>query len=387
MRRRLAVVFATWLVSAAWLGCNLILGNESAVFAPEIDAAGLDGLAPSDGGSDAFDFPDGSAPDGDAGPCVDTSKNPRHCGACFHDCLGGQCVDGTCQPFQIAIDESGPLAIAIDETHVYWTNRSTGTLWRVPKSGGSKERLFEAPGEGLGDEIAVHDGRLYFAYTVGDAGVVRCPVTGCSDAGPEPVLENGNPASAVTIEDGVLLFVETASGRIGRCPLPCNGSFDIVASGETLPLRAAQAGNVVAWTVITNEIRIKVGDDAPFGIPTGNNFAVGIAISDGLVYAEEINKGPLVIPTDGGPAVRLMSSNFGYSEELTLDDASVYFTDKISQGRVLRCGRAGCGDSGVELATKQPDPRGIAVDGVSIYWVNSSNTVSGGVGAVMRLAK
>jgi hypothetical protein len=385
VRRRAGLFFASWLVSGAWLGCNLILGNESAVFVPGESGTSDDGSA-RDGGSDASQPDDGSFPDGaeDAGPCTDLATNARHCGACFHDCLGGQCVGGICQPVEIATDESGPFAIAVDATHVYWTNRESGDLWRVPIAGGTKERLFDGPENSLGDEIAVHDGLIYFPHQVGDAGVVRCPVSGCPNSGPEPVVENGTMATAVTIEDGVLLFVESAvGGRIGRCPLPCNGTFEIVASGEMLPLRAAQSGNVVAWSVITNDVRIKVGDAGPISVPTNNGFATGIAVSGGLVYAEEHNVGPLVMPTDGGPRQRLTASTFSFSEELAVDEANVYFTDTTDNGRVMRCARTGCGDSGVPLATNQSRPRGIAVDAKSVYWVNSG----GADGHVMRVAK
>ena len=389
MRRRLAVFLGSWLVSGVWLGCNLILGNESAVFTPGSAEAGAgDGAAPDSMGGDGSPPLDGAPPidgaDPDAGPCVNVATNPKHCGACFHDCLGGQCAGGICQPVELATDESGPFAIAVDATHVYWGNRDTGNLWRVPIAGGAKQILFDGPDDSLGDEIAIHDGMIYFPHLAGDAGVVRCPVTGCPNTGPESVVENGAVATAVRIESGVLLFVESSiDGRIGRCPLPCNGVFEIVASGETLPLRAAQSGDVVAWSVITNNVRIKVGDAAAFSVPTNNGFTTGIAVSGGLVYAEEHNLGPIVVPTDGGPRQRLTASDFSFSEELTLDEANVYFTDTVDNGRVVRCARTGCGDSGVPLATNQSRPRGIAVDEKSVYWVNTG----GSVGRVMRVAK
>src|SRR5690349_7067990 len=105
MRRRLGIVIGTWVVSAAWLGCNLILGNESAVFTPEAPETGaIDGTTPDSSSSDGSQGTDGNVPD-DAGPCTNVATNPKHCGACFHDCLGGQCVGGACQPIQLAVDD------------------------------------------------------------------------------------------------------------------------------------------------------------------------------------------------------------------------------------------------------------------------------------------
>ena len=149
MRRRIGLFFASWLVSGAWLGCNVILGNESAVFVPLERGSAADGSTP-----DVLVATDGSSNDGgaeDAGPCIEVATNPKHCGACFHDCLGGQCVAGMCQPVELASDESGPFAIAVDATHVYWNNRATGDLWRVPIAGGAKERLFDGPNDTHGE--------------------------------------------------------------------------------------------------------------------------------------------------------------------------------------------------------------------------------------------
>src|SRR5262245_8002876 len=66
-----------------------------------------------------------------ANPCAaDTATDPRNCGRCGHDCLGGACEVGRCRPVVLASaagkNEAGPL---IDRTHVYWV---TGTA--APKT-------------------------------------------------------------------------------------------------------------------------------------------------------------------------------------------------------------------------------------------------------------
>jgi hypothetical protein len=77
-----------------------------------------------DGGGSAADTsvdpPDTSTtPDTGVDAAVD---DPKNCGAPGHDCFGGECVKGICQPVVIAEQQNRPLAIIADATHVYWVN-------------------------------------------------------------------------------------------------------------------------------------------------------------------------------------------------------------------------------------------------------------------------
>ena len=177
MRRALACISVSWLSCAGWLGCNLILGNESAVFAPEgSDAAAPDGDTPdaplADGGTGDVAVRD--APDTEASTCVDTKSDPSHCGRCFHDCRGGSCIDGTCQPVTLVTESGRPGPIAVDGTHVYWANRQSGDIARVPIAGGARQLIYDGPSDTTpGQEIAVHQGHVYFALPETDGGIVR----------------------------------------------------------------------------------------------------------------------------------------------------------------------------------------------------------------------
>ena len=63
---------------------------------------------------------------------------------------------------------------------------------------------------------------------------------------------------------------------------------------------------------------------------------------------------------------------------LATDGIKVYFTDlgidrstnTTNTGRVAKCPIAGCSDNGTTIADKLENPRGIGVDGTSIYWAD-----------------
>lgn len=93
------------------------------------DFDGLSGGAANtanDGGQsrDAQTLADGRVidPSGDGGnlqTCGDTSSDPHNCGQCKHDCLGGACDSGKCQPFVLAQNLDHPLGIGLSQGKLY----------------------------------------------------------------------------------------------------------------------------------------------------------------------------------------------------------------------------------------------------------------------------
>jgi hypothetical protein len=66
---------------------------------------------------------------------ADTSDDPANCGSCNHDCLGGTCMGGQCQPITLATT-SGSVGIAIDSTYIYWANAATSNsgIYKISKA-------------------------------------------------------------------------------------------------------------------------------------------------------------------------------------------------------------------------------------------------------------
>ena len=124
---------------------------------------------------------------GDTGCETDLSTNPQHCGACGHSCLGGNCTDGKCEPFQVA-SVTTPRGVAVDATSVYVTTFAPAIV-RVQHDGKCPPASpcpFEFAGDSLGDGPERGSaGRSRLSATApGSGGSTRRPAR--SRAAPQP---------------------------------------------------------------------------------------------------------------------------------------------------------------------------------------------------------
>jgi hypothetical protein len=77
--------------------------------------------------------------------CVDTLVDAQNCGACGHDCQGGACLAGACQPVTLfhgtgCAKSSAYGGLASDAENLYWTDESHGVA-SLPLSGGTLKQL------------------------------------------------------------------------------------------------------------------------------------------------------------------------------------------------------------------------------------------------------
>lgn len=391
MRRRGAILLLVSSSSAfAWLGCNALLGIESAVFEPDGGSA-LDTGKPNDDGAaqDASPSDASDAADVIVHPCTSTFTDTFNCGACGHDCLGGACTAGRCEPVVLANELGQPMAIAVDATHVYWTNATTGDVRRAPIAGGPAQTLFDGPtGTDLGEGLVRSGADVYFTVGDADGGVFRCPATGCGAGGPVPVVAPlASPQFVGLADGGVLLFSEGAfGGRVGRCTLPCASAADFVAGSEGFPKFVAAASGSVYWSTLIpgpgNLRRAVDGAGAATTVVPGETVQQVEVNGDEVLFAVR-GSGVKGLPRDGGPTRRLYEP-LTQTERFVVDGTVIYFNDSLTLGRILRCPVVGCGDAGTTMASSQIRPYAIAVDKTSIYWTNFGD---GNTGSIVRLAK
>lgn len=122
-------------VGVAWLASSVV---AAVVVACSSFGGALAEAEPSDAGT-----PETCPPDVPPPPCDSSAldHDSHHCGACGHDCLGGECSAGACRPMVIASFPGPPvLDLTVDAERVLWITSTglegeNGILYACPKSG------------------------------------------------------------------------------------------------------------------------------------------------------------------------------------------------------------------------------------------------------------
>lgn len=177
------------------------------------------------------------------------ATDSKNCGACGHDCQGGICAAGACQPRILVpaaqlgtLQASGSSAAGrhlhvVDSGHFYWFS-TDGRLARWPLAGGAPEPLSEPGQKFVHPPIPAGDSVFWIEEPAQGALLRQVPKTG------------GNAATVKTYMGGVSSFQLTGGGDV--IFLESSGGFTVyrVKSGTTIvdtALASAAAAGVNAY--------------------------------------------------------------------------------------------------------------------------------------------
>lgn len=336
-------------------------------------------------GSVTEDEPDAEAPPDvlvvDAGCGADLATDPKHCGRCDRDCLGGSCVEGKCTPVTVATGLPAPYYLAQDATHLYVTSRSSGHVYRVVKDGSTPpERIFERE-SGRSFAVTVHGDHVYASdLTLGL--VFRVPKAGGAS---ETIAAVHEPADVV-VDDGFVWFTSFRAddnqgpGRLERALLDggARESFsDPLAFCEGLAI---------------DERRVVVGGDGTLKIYPKDGGAsstvVGedprrIVIADGTVYLTGYN-GNRVWRLSNDGLLEPLAEGMGVIGDgsLAVDETSVYWTTGAPGGTtVYKASNDPRSVAPAEVFLTGERPIGIVLDDRAVYVAMS------GSGTIVRVAR
>jgi hypothetical protein len=374
------------VAAGLWVSCN--------IYTPDLLVQGLiaqdggpdeDGAVPPDDGASGFDVPgeDGCAPG--LGRCGQTQCNvqftvdPKNCGACGHDCRGGPCLGGACQPILVASQQSAPAFIAVDDTGVYWTNSGDGTVMRSNKDGTGQLKI--ASGQDTPWVIRVRKGRVYWGDDDTGGFVGSAPA-----AGGGPVLNMTGPQPSprgLDVDDQYVYFdtEDTDAGTFQRVQLD-GGGLTVIASQQGSPKDVIVTPTAVFWSNAADGTIMRYdvagGTFAPFVKNLVNPFGMGW---DGtFIYwtCHVADAGCVGRVAMDGSQKTILASGQQLPRAIAVDATYMYFTDE-GDGTVRRVPSGG--GQLETLASGQVQPWGIAIDDEFVYWAAK------GAGTILKVAK
>ncbi|HSQ63684.1 MAG TPA: hypothetical protein VLM85_10745 [Polyangiaceae bacterium] len=306
-------------LACAWLGVSMSGCVGDAPIVP-IDS-GSDGGGGSDsgGGDVVADVSCTSPLTTCGGACVNTDSDKANCGRCGHDCVGGACTTGVCQPLKVA-NGAGPITnappMATDGTYVCWSiNTSSGTVYCAPTNVTTAVPIAVASGQDKPAAIAVAAGKVFWG--TGGGGIIT--------------LHSGNPAN-------------TSDTPLTPTIAPLGGDF------YDLENLAANSAGTQLYVSYENSL--------------SNGVDYALMIDDLDIGGQSRSN---VVTVSGTNSLSMRTRG------LVTDDKALFYSynyGATNGGTVVRT-PLGSG-SGTVISSAEDSPVGTFVDNGFAYWANSS---------------
>jgi hypothetical protein len=339
--------------------------------------------APQEDASSGFD----AAPPFDAGSCgADFLNDPKNCGYCGHDCLGGECHSGKCQavtlagglalPYGIAVvggavyfasqgqgagnpgaiwrastaadaglatpivSQNGPYLLAADAQNLYWTNQQTNSVFRAPLAGGVATEI--APNQNQPSGIAVTATHVYWTtYKGGEVKRTALPGGGAIET-----LASGQAGPAgLAVDAQYVYFANFDGGTIAKVPIAGGTVVPLAQALQQQPLAVAIDAKSVYWTSYADgrvsSCPLDPGASMDLVAPTAGARGLGILVDGSrLVFSRTFDSftntgiyASLLVP--GSPTPLAQPTN-AYPSVLAQDATAIYFTNFALGGSVMK---------------------------------------------------
>ena len=201
-------------------------------------------------------------------------------------------LDGS-DPQTLVSGQNGPIGVAVDGSHLYWTNQNDGSVWEANRDGSSPHVISSA---GLaGWDIAVGGGHLY--WTV----LGRPPAGGAiweanlDGSDPHAIVTGQATPVGIAVNPGSIYWSTTGgnsagAGEIWQANLDGSSPHAIV-TGQFEPLGVAVNSGNLFWTAAhgsaagAGEIwQASLDGGSPHAIVTGQDAPFGVAADGSHVY-------------------------------------------------------------------------------------------------------
>jgi hypothetical protein len=277
-------------------------------------------------------------------------------------------------PVMLASGQHAPAAIAVDRENVYWFNLGTNDTTDT-----------KAPRPWMNGQV------------------MKCAIAGCGNK-PTPLATGRTMASGTVVPlafatDGQNVYwSDVTSGdwpwALLRCSVAgCDDSPSVII--PELATAIAVYASKVYWTAGNGAVSTchisGCGVPTSLWSPSAPALAFGIAVDSSGVYwagepRDQVFKcgldGCATHPTELNP----IDTEVAALGQVAIDAENVYFVDgnPLQHGMILKCPKSGCSGSSTALANGLSSPRGIASDGIHVYWAEAESEDTVVDGRVVR---
>jgi hypothetical protein len=304
----------------------------------------------------------------DAGACdADTNADPRNCGACGHDCCGGACTSGQCQPLVLASQQTKPAWVIADATHVYWEVNTTSFQPKPPPTD-----IMRVGVDGKGLEVFASQREIFNGIQSDGTRIIwleaglplpffrvawldKTAPIGDAGAAVQFVAATDPNASQATVRG---FFVDTTTTYwFGNSSTECPGFSACVFFAANTDLGTR--------TVIQAKT-------SPFNIALDSNDADYIYPWTTTGSIARVSKNFV----DGGLASDVLVTTFdGGVSGTAVDETTLYFTDTAA-GTIYATPKGLDASAPQPFATLQNIPSTVYATQGAVYWANADGIVS-----------
>ncbi len=300
----------------------------------------------SSSGMDSSTVEDSStAPDSS---CTTGSQTDSHnCGSCGHDCLGGGCSGGLCEPFQLATGVTS-WDMVVSNGQLFWVDQaSPGHVWTCTVSTATQ----------------------------------TCPVSSFSPPQVSPErITLGGPGNA-TLYWSDYGTGSTNNGSIMSLPLT-GGTPSTVASNLWTPQGVAADATYVFWVqsyapTTPDLTRLTLSNSSTTSLPTGSGSApTAVGVGAGAVYwTDALTSGGSFNRSSENPlSLGTVTGSQAFPWAVSVDGTYVYWVDYSGTGSVWQY--TIIGGSIQTIAPSENNPIRIVSDDAHAFWIDEGNAGS-----------
>jgi hypothetical protein len=349
----------------------------------------IDDFAPSpDGGSSVATTTTTDAAMGDASDagdqaatsCDNLASDPKNCGTCGHNCLGGSCVAGACQPVVVSIrpDDSLPTVASLVARGgaVYYTDYvpDGGHVWKQQLSGGDPVALASDPSP---RGLVVDDQYVFWTSTSANA-IYRVPIGGGKS---EPLALNQD--AHMLAADADHLYWSSEKDNVVRKIAKIGGAGATDLSNYSTPREVAVDETAVYFSIGVAVMSVPLDGGTLETVKGGYLGTNGLSVANGFAYVcDPVLNAVSKINLKDQSATAIANARVG-ARWCLADGAFVYFIEGTTGGTLSRAHMTGRID---KLATAT-HITAIATDATSVYWAAPDVYSSRNETRIYRLAK